>query len=298
MPKTLSIFLFLIISASLSAQSLEALRQELQGIVAGKQARVGIAFIGTQEDDTLSIRGEEQFPMQSVFKFHIGAAMLSEIDKGKYTLQQKIKIKKSELLPGLWSPIREKYPQGATLSIAEILKYTIVQSDNVGCDVLLRLLGGPAFVENYMHEKGLKDIAIKINEETMQGHWERQFENWTTPKAANEALRYFFQNSQQALRQRSYDFLWETMKETSTGLKRLKGDLPAGTIVAHKTGWSGTHKETGITAAVNDIGIVFLPNGKPYFVSVFISDSRESTESNEKIIAEVSKALWDFCISK
>ena len=69
-------------------------------------------------------------------------------------------------------------------------------------------------------------------------------------------------------------------------------------MVAHKTGWSGTNKETGITAAVNDIGIVFLPDNNNFFISVFITDSKENAEVNEKIIADISKATWDYFISK
>ena len=64
-------------------------------------------------------------------------------------------------------------------------------------------------------------------------------------------------------------------------------------IVAHKTGSSGTNKE-GLTAAVNDIGIVFLPNGKHFFISVFVTNSKENAETNEKIIADIAKATYDF----
>ena len=82
------------------------------------------------------------------------------------------------------------------------------------------------------------------------------------------------------------------MRETETGKKRLKGQLPENTIVAHKTGSSGVNKE-GLTAAVNDIGIVFLPNGQHYFISVFVTNSKENSDVNEKIIADISKATWD-----
>ena len=83
------------------------------------------------------------------------------------------------------------------------------------------------------------------------------------------------------------------MRETGTGEGRLKGQLPKGTVVAHKTGSSGANKE-GITAAVNDIGIVFLPNGKHYFISVFVTNSTENADTNEKIIADISKVTWDY----
>lgn len=70
--------------------------------------------------------------------------------------------------------------------------------------------------------------------------------------------------------------------------------MPDEIIVAHKTGWSGTNKETGITAAVNDIGIVFLPNGDYFIISVFVSESKENFDTNEKIIADIAKAPFDF----
>ena len=87
------------------------------------------------------------------------------------------------------------------------------------------------------------------------------------------------------------------MKQTTTGMDRIKGLLPAKTVVAHKTGSSGTNKE-GLTAAVNDMGIVFLPNGKHFFISVFVSDSREDAKTNEKTIAEIAKAAWDYFIAR
>ena len=290
----LIVSLLLWISYPLSAQSITTLREKIEKVIRTKNVVAGVSIVGYEDKDTLSILGEDHFPMQSVFKFHIGIVMLSAIDKGEFSLDQKVNINKSELLPGLWSPIREKYPDGALLTIAEILEYTISQSDNAGCDVLLRLLGGPQKVEDFFIKAGFKDISIKINEEVMQNHWDLQFQNWTTPKEANRVLMAYFNHQQGLLSQNSYDFIWKIMKETSTGKNRLKGKLPAGTVVAHKTGWSGTHKTTGITAAVNDIGIVFLPNGGHYFISVFITDSRENDLVNEQIIADIAKETWDY----
>lgn len=74
--------------------------------------------------------------------------------------------------------------------------------------------------------------------------------------------------------------------------------MPIETIVAHKTGWSGKHKETGITAALNDIGIVFLPNGDYFAISVFVTQSEENYETNEKIIADISKLAWNYFMGK
>lgn len=289
----LTILLFLTISTKTHAQTIDSLRQKIQSILTTKNAIVGVEIIGNDGKDTVSLNGERHYPLQSVFKFHIALAVLSQIDKGEFSLDQKIKILKKNLLPDLYSPLRDDYPNGATLPISKILDYTVSLSDNVGCEVLLRLIGGPKVVEEYFIKNKIKDVSIKINEEEQQANWDLQFQNWTTPKAANETLAKFYYNKKKLLSKKSYAFIWQLMSKTETGQHRIKGLLPENTIVAHKTGSSGANKE-GLTAAINDIGVVFLPNGKYFFISVFVTNSKENAETNEKIIADIAKASWDY----
>ena len=86
------------------------------------------------------------------------------------------------------------------------------------------------------------------------------------------------------------------MSESSTGPQRLKGLLPAGTVVAHKTGSSWT--ENGITAATNDIGIVTLPNGRHLAIAVFVSDSPADQATREGVIAKIARAVWERFAAK
>ncbi|WP_028980828.1 class A beta-lactamase, subclass A2 [Sporocytophaga myxococcoides] len=289
--------ILLIITTWTKGQPIESLRSDIEALLSTKKAKVGVSIMGDNLRDTLSINGDQHFPMQSVFKFHIALTVLSQIQQGKFSLDQLIKINEDQMLPELYSPLREKYPKGVSLKISEILEYTVSQSDNVGCDVLLKLIGGPQVVENFIQEKGFKDFSVKINEEVMQSNWDLQFKNWTTPKTSNQILVFFYNNDKKNLSPVHHDFIWTIMKQTETGKNRLKGKLPKGTVVAHKTGWSGTNKE-GITAAVNDIGIIFLPNGRHYFISVFVTDSKEDTAASEKIIADISKMAWEYFIKK
>lgn len=293
----LALFLFLLSSGRIAAQTIDVLKKKIQQIISTKKAVVGVAISGNNGKDTLSLRGNGHFPLQSVFKLHIGLAVLSEVDKGRFSLNQKIKIEEKDLLPDLYSPLRDKYPKGAELPLSEILAYTVSESDNVGCEVLLRLIGGPKVVEAYFAKNNFKDVSIKFNEEQQQGNWNLQFQNWTTPKAANEVLIAFYANYKKLLSPKSYDFIWKVMKDSKTGQDRLRAQLPKATAIAHKTGSSGTNKE-GITAAVNDIGIIFLPGGRYFFISVFVTDSKEDSKTNEKIIADIGKAAWDYFTAK
>ena len=297
MKKTFCItgLLLFFISCQISAQTTSVLRKQLQHILSTKKADVGISILGIEDKDTLSIHGNRHYPMQSVFKFHIALVVLSEIDKGNLSMNQKITVRKTDLPSDTWSPIKVKYPNGTVLPLSEIIKYTVSESDNVGCDLLLKLLGGPTIVNTFFESIKLNDISIHATEKEMHADWNVQFTNWTTPNSAASVLKAF--NDKKLLTGTSNNFLMKTMIATSTGKNRIKGQLPESTVVVHKTGTSFTNAE-GVTAAVNDIGIVTLPNGKHFIICIFVSNSYENEATNEKMISEISKSTYDYFKNK
>jgi beta-lactamase class A len=269
----------------------EALRIKINAYLQLKQAEVGVAIYDLEKGDTLTINENKQYPMQSVYKFHLALAVLKQVDKGKLALNQKLLITKQDLIPKTWSPMRDKYPDGnVKLALAEILEFTVAKSDNNGCDVLFRLLGGPEKVNQFMHRLGVEKINIAFNEDEMHQSFEAQYSNWTTPYTTVALLKAFYEGK--LLSKKSTDFLKQTLISTSTGPKRIKGLLPEGTVVAHKTGTSGVNDE-GVISAVNDVGILTLPNGKYVALAVYVSKAKETEAACEKMIAEVSKMVWD-----
>lgn len=290
--KFLVLFLigFLLIPGTIWAQNTE-LRNNIEKIIQSKKANVGFAMLSIEGKDSLSVNGKEHYTMQSVFKFHLALAVLNLVDKGKLRLEQYVFIEKSDLLVDTWSPLRDKYPLGnVNVKLSEILSFTVSQSDNSGCDILFKLIGGTAKADSLIKKFGIEDISIVATEAEMHKEWDVQYKNWTSPEATVQLLKKFYK--QQLLSKSSTNFLYKLMAETSTGTNRLKGLLPKGTEVAHKTGSSG--QKDGLTAAFNDVGIVKLPNGKHYAIAVFITDSKEDDENNAAIIAEISKAVWAY----
>lgn len=274
----------------------DQLRKDVFKIIQSVEADVGVAIKHLEDGDTLTFNGMNPFPMQSVFKFHLGLAVLDQVDKGKISLEQKIPIHKKEFIPKTHSPIADKYPEGnVALSVKELLSYTISNSDNNGCDILLRLVGGPRKVEEYIHRQNVKGIAIVHNEEEMQKSWEAQFDNWTNPWSMIQLLELFYQN--RILSKLSRDVLMEMMINTTTGPKRIKGLLPEGTAVAHRTG-TGSLNDKGILGALNNVGIVMLPNGKHVAIAIFISKTPESVDRLEEVIAKISKVVFDHYLIK
>ena len=274
------------------------LKKQIEQILADKKAVVGISISGENGNDTLSSNGNMHCPTQSAYKMHIGLAMLDKIDRGEFSLDQKIKISKEDLpVDAYWNPLGTDFPDGGDLTIAQLIQYCISHSDNTACDTLIGMVGSPKDVESYFKKNQIQDLQFAYNERTMQSKWENMFQNWITPNAAVQTLRLFYENKNGLLSNSSYNFFWQTMKETSTGVKRLKGLLPEGTVVAHKTGTSGT-TDAGLTSATNDWGVVFLPNGHYVIISVLVTNSYESEETNERIIAEVCKVAYDFFAKK
>lgn len=283
--------LFLLISIFSFAQKAE-LKKEISKITEGKKATIAVSVLGIDFPFQYNNNNaEKKLPMQSVFKYHIALAVLDLVDQGKLSLDQKVFIKKSELLPNTWSPIREKNPEGNfEMPISELIEYSVAMSDNVGCDVLLRLIGGPKVVHDFLISKGAKDTQIVYNEEIMQSAWKNQYENYTTMKSATRLLKDFYKGK--ILSKKSTEFLLAVMYRTSTGLNKIVEQLPKSAKVAHKTGSSGKN-DAGLTGAENDIAIITLPNGKTYAIAIFVSDSMETWEVNCKIISDISKMVFE-----
>jgi hypothetical protein len=61
--------------------------------------------------------------------------------------------------------------------------------------------------------------------------------------------------------------------------------------VARKTGTGGT--TAGVTVAINDIGVIRLPNGDDVAIAVLIGEPRESIPRAERLIARVARTVFD-----
>ncbi|MDN4013880.1 CGA/CIA family class A beta-lactamase [Chryseobacterium gambrini] len=282
--------LFLLISAFVFAQK-SSLDQKISSIIKDKKATVGISVLGFENGFTYNKNADKKLPMQSVFKFHIAIAVLDYVEKGKLSLDQKVTLNQSNLHENTWSPLREKYPNGGIVPLSEVIEYTVAKSDNNGCDILLKLLGGTQVVQKFMNAKGVKNFQIKYNEEAMHKDWNAQYENYTTMNSAVDVLKKFYDGK--LLSKKSTDYLMKVMLSTSTGINKLIEQLPKDTPIARKTGSSGKNN-AGLTGAENEIAIVTLPNGKHYAIAVFVSNSTETAEVNCRMISDISKTVWDY----
>ena len=284
-----TLFLFVFSFLLFSCQRTLPLSERIGAILQDKKLHAGVAIIDMKTGELTEINGQEDFPLQSVFKFHIAAKVLDEIDRGRMRLDEQVKIEASEILEDTWSPLREEHgKKNLSMRLDSVLYYMVSLSDNNACDILLRRMGGPGAVNDYIRSLGVTGTRIAVNEEQMHRDWASQFQNVATPVSVVTILKKFY--LREFLPGNLHDFLWAQMSLSPTGKKRLRAGVPEGTVLAHKTGTSGRNRE-GLSAATHDAGVMILPDGRSYVVAVFITRSYESDEVNEQVIADIARAI-------
>lgn len=295
MKSIFSLFIFFSFYSGVFAQDKTDLRQKLTEIISKQDAEIGISLRMIENNDSLTINGNLNAPMMSVFKFHIALAVLDLVDKGKLSLNQKIFVRKTDLHADTWSPMRDDYPEGNVyLTLDKILRYTVSDSDNNGCDILIDLVGGTKAIQDYIDKIGVKDFTIKVNEQQMST-WENCYLNTTTPIAMTDLLVDFYKGK--ILKKKSTKYLIQLMEQNSRGTTWMKGQLPKNTVVAHRTGISNQN-DAGLRVAHNDVGIITLPNGKHFVLSIFQKNIKNQTqEISAQTMAELTKVVWDYYLN-
>ena len=125
---------------------------------------LGVQAIRLESGETISLDADERFQMMSVFKLPIALALLHLVDTHAMTLAAPVRIEAGDLRPGL-SPIAGRYPHGGvTLTVGALLAQMVVESDNVACDKLLALIGGPRVVQQRLDELGASAIDVSRSE--------------------------------------------------------------------------------------------------------------------------------------
>jgi beta-lactamase class A len=273
-----------------SSHNYAKLNRQIDSLAHTLDCKVSVGLVHIENGDTFSYNGHEQRPMMSTCKFPLALLVLDKVDSGQLSLEQKVFISKAEMRPGTHSPLRDSLKSKASdVSIHELMYYSITMSDNITTDVLLKQVGGPKAVTEYAKSKGVAGISMLHTEEHMGLNMQRPYENWCEPMDMARLLASFYKG--EVVSKTSTDTLRQIMERTTGGANRIKGMLPDGTVVGHKTGTSGF--ENGLNIAVNDIGVVTLPNGQHLALAVYITDAKAETPACEKIIAQIAKAAYD-----
>ena len=272
----------------------EDLQAKLAEIAAASKGKIGVFALLMEEDRGVSYNGNERFAMQSVIKLPVAMAVMRQVSEGKFHNEQHIMVERSDMVgPAQRSPLRDEFPKGTQVTISGLIEAAIVESDGTACDVLTRIAGGAAAVQSYIDSLSIVEMEMKRTHKEFGKGWDMQYENFATPEAAVALLEVLMPPTETGNRtvDPTYEAVYQSMIESVPGENRIKGQLPAGTVVAHKTGTGGSRN--GINSATNDVGIITLPSGKHIAIAVFVGDSPADEKARELVIAQMAKAVWD-----
>jgi len=263
------------------------LRQELFAVARPDKGRIGVAAMDLATGQTVSILGDQSFPMASTSKIAIAATFLSGVDAGRYSLDAKYPL----LIPVASRPFSTSVAPvrpGMELTARVLIEKMITRSDNAATDAMLKAVGGPGEVTKWMRGHGFKrfridrDIATLVRDD---GEFDpaigADLRDSTPPDEMVRLIAGLYKG--EWLSGSSTDVVIGAMTRTVTGSRRIKAGLPSGTSFGHKTGT--------LNNTASDVGFVEMPDGRVIAMAIYVTGQGGRPQRDARI-AEITRTLY------
>jgi beta-lactamase class A len=246
-------------ASAASSPNLLSLEQQLHSLVSSKSADVGIAALDLNTGETVSIKGDTPFPMASTVKVAVAALYLAQVDHGRRSLDDTINGQ----------------------SARSLMRRMLVHSDNRATDILLKDLGGPDALHDWLQQSGVRGLRV---DRTIAQLLSDKRDVWdhrdsSTPVAMVDLLKRIYRA--ELIRPQSRNYLMDLMAQCQTGKNRMKALLPFGTQVEHKTGT--------LNGLSDDVGFITMPDGHRIAVAIFARGGA----NRPRTIAEAARTIYD-----
>lgn len=218
---------------------LQFLEQQLASISAANPGNLGFAALDLESGELVAIEGDNPFPMASTVKVAVAANYLAQVEHGRRSLDDRI----------------------GGRSARSLMEAMMVRSDNHATDLLLRDLGGPRTLQAWLTQVGIDGLRVDRNiAQLLRARRDlKDVRDSSTPRAMVTLLKRIDDGSLLQPWGRSY--LLGLMGRCITGKNRIRGLLPAGTLVQNKTGT--------LSGYTSDVGYITLPNGRRVAIALF-----------------------------
>ena len=241
-----------------SSPNLLSLEQQLASMVSGKSADVGIAALDLNTGETVSIKGNTPFPMASTVKVAVAALYLAQVDHGRRSLDDTIN----------------------GISARTLMARMLIHSDNRATDILLKDLGGPSALHDWLQQSGVTGLRVDRTIAQLLSDkrdlWDRR--DSSTPTAMVDLLKRIYRA--ELIKPQSRNYLLDLMAQCETGKNRMKALLP-GVPIEHKTGT--------LNGLTDDVGFSTMPDGHRVAVAIFTRGGSD----RPRTIAEAARAIYD-----
>jgi beta-lactamase class A len=267
---------------TLAAAASPATRPELIALEQRVQGRLGFFALDTGSGRTWAHRADERFAMASTFKLLLAARVAEGVDRGRWRWDDTVPLQAADRVPH--APAFDRLLPHGRATLAALVQGILVESDNPCANLLLRrCCETPAGLTAWLRAQGDDVTRLDRWETELNENLPGDPRDTSTPRAFARSLQHLLLGP--GLTRASQARLWADMQASTTGLARLHAGVPAGWRVLDKTG-------TGSRGAVNDVGLVFPPGGRPPWVVVALqSGSVASTAALSGVAAEALRQL-------
>lgn len=229
--------------------------------------RVGVMALDTDSGETLEHRADERFAMCSTFKWVLAAAVLERVDQGELRLDKKLHFDADDLLD--YAPVAREHltlnnTDNGSLTVDDLCAAAVSISDNTAANLLLEQIGGPSGLTRFLRRHGDSVTRLDRNEPTLNTNLPGDPRDTTTPRAMVGTMNNLLVGDVLSADSRKRLLRW--LKDTATGLARLRAGLPTDWVAGDKTG-------TGVNGAANDVAIAWPPGHAPILIASYLSDS-------------------------
>lgn len=261
---------------------------QVAALASPEGGRIGVAAIDLTTGRSVSILGNQPFPMASTSKIAIVATFLEGVDQGRFRLTDQYPLMipvPSRKFDGPVAPVRT----GAQMSALDLIERTIARSDNQATDALLAVVGGPQAVNRWLRRAGLSDLHIDRDIATLvrdDGAVDPartiDTRDSATPMAMVRLLSGMYRGDWLSASSRAV--LMGAMERCVTGKRRMRALLPDEARIAHKT---GTLYNTS-----SDVGVFHMPDGRPVAAAIYVT-GQGGKPNRDARIAAIARALYD-----
>jgi len=242
--------------------SKEELEQNIKNYMGKDINNLGLIYYDLTTGEKVTFNENKKFLAASTVKVQMNVIAYDWVDKGKLNLEEKLSYSKNDYEDG--TGILQDEDKSKPFKIQDLLDYSIIYSDNIATNMIIRRLGGSKNLRTMVNRK------FKINMDTSG--------NYITPKGEFTILKYLYENSNNE----NYAHLIDIMK--STVFHDRMDKYISQEITAHKTGDYDEY--------VNDVGIVFTE--KPYILVAYTYNLQDGYED----IARLSQMVYEYHLSK
>ena len=272
----------------------DILTDSISQIVSACPGEIGVAVI-INNTDTVKVNNKSVYPMMSVFKVHQALALCNDFDNKGISLDTLVNINRGKLNLKTWSPMIKDYSEPIiSLTVRDLLRYTLTQSDNNASNFMFKDIVNVAQTDSFIATLiPRSSFQIAYTEEEMSADHNKAYSNYTSPLGAAMLMNRLF--TEGLIGDEKQSFIKNTLKECKTGVDRIAAPLldKKGVTIAHKTG-SGYVNENGLLSAHNDVAFICLPNNTCYTLAVFVKDFKGNESQVSQYVAHISAVVYSL----